>query len=164
MAAKAAKSSGKSEAEKAAESGEAIILKKMSIKAMGINTRKEGNALNVGESSPCATIYGVATMAKPMSTNMGESVAFLGEFVGIPHMGENEGKKHVAAKLFLPKDLEEAISAKLAGDDVKSVEFGYKINMQYDETAAIGFVFASESLVKAKKSDALSALEKTLGL
>ena len=164
MAKQTKASAGKSEAQTAAETGEAIIVKKLSIKAMGINTRKESNALEEGASVPCATIYGVATVAKAVSTNMGESVGFLGEFVGIPHIGENAGKKHVSAKVFLPKDLEEAIAAKLAGDDVKSVEFGYKINMQHDESAAIGFVFASESLVKAKKSDALAALESTLGL
>ena len=159
-----AKASEKSEAQTAAETGEAIIVKKLSIKAMGINTRKESNELEKGETKDCAVIYGVATTAKSISTNMGESVAFLGEFVGIPRMGDNAGKKHVSAKVFLPRDLEEAVAAKLAGDSVKSVEFGYKINMQQDETAAIGFVFASESLVKAKKSDALAALEATIGL
>lgn len=107
---------------------------------------------------PLARIIGIAKASKVKVTDLGESIAFIGEFKATALYGPAKGEQFTAAKCFLPKFLEEELYG-LLGAGQHEVPFGFEIGVKYDRTAATKYIYTAKPLLAAATGGALALLE-----
>lgn len=108
-----------------------------------------------GKRMDCADIFGVATKAKPGSSDFGPFVAFLGSFRAV-----NLQTKEIfeSSKIILPKFIEEELYGAMGEDGTGNIEFAFRISAKYDKDAATKYVYDMKSLVPVKENAQLAGL------
>jgi hypothetical protein len=108
-----------------------------------------------GKRMDCADIFGVATKAKPGSSDFGPFVAFLGSFRAV-----NLQTKEIfeSSKIIFPQFIEEELFGAFGEGGVGNVEFAFRISAKYDKDAATKYVYEMKSLLPVKENAQLSGL------
>lgn len=104
---------------------------------------------------PLMDVYGVATRAKPGSTDLGAFVAFLGQFRAT---NLRTKERFESAKIILPKFLEESLYGALP-EEGGQVQFAFRLSAKYNKDVATKYEYQAKSLIKPAESDILAALE-----
>jgi hypothetical protein len=107
---------------------------------------------------PLMRVIGIAKASKVKVTDLGESIAFIGEFKATCLYGESKGEQFTAAKCFLPKFLEEELYG-LLGAGQHEVPFGFEIGVKYDRTSVTKYTYTARPLLAAATGGALALLE-----
>lgn len=105
-------------------------------------------------------IIGRTNKAKPGSTDKGEYVRFIGEFIGVNLF---TGERFTAGSAILPGAAEMAVYGAIGplndkGQADNTVEFALEVAAKFDEKAVTQYVFSVSSLVEAKVSNPMQAL------
>lgn len=110
-----------------------------------------------GKRKDLADIYGVATKAKPGTSDYGPYVAFLGQFRAV-----NLETKQVyeSSKAIFPQFIEEELFGALGqGGETPNVEFAMRISAKYDKDAATKYVYDMKPIIPPRENAQFSALE-----
>lgn len=148
-------SSGGAALAMAAAAGTPERLRKITLGTIGAQPDMEKLLEKEGKKQDCADIFGVATKAKPGSSDFGPFVAFLGSFRAV-----NLQTKQVyeASKLILPRFIEEELYGAFGEDGTGNVEFAFRVSAKYDKEAATKYVYDMKSLLPVKENAQLSGL------
>lgn len=114
------------------------------------------------EQVPLVRILGITKAHKVKTTDLGESVAFIGQFKAESLYGDNKGKFFTGSKCYLPGFLEEELHGLLnAGGAVNGqpVTFAFEIGVKRDKESATGYQYTAKPLVEPEEGDAISLLE-----
>jgi hypothetical protein len=106
-------------------------------------------------------IFGVATGFKPGETVLPDGkvspwVKFIGQFKAMNLAG---GAVFRSGACLLPGAIPDLIFGALQNEENKSVQFGFRIGVRFDETAATKYVYVTDSLLPVKENDPLEMLE-----
>lgn len=86
--------------------------------------------------------------------------AFIGQFEAV---NQETGEIFASGKCFLPQYAADIVKGQFS-DDTDSVEFGFMIMAEADDTSATGYVYSVKPLIQADpKTDALAALRSKVG-
>lgn len=114
-----------------------------------------------GKAVPVCRFVGQASDMQPGEGQNGTWLKFKGLFAGINYL---TGEEIRSGACFLPtivSDMVEGMVAKAKGEDgTGAVAFAFEITVKADATAAVGYVFGANSLVKG--DDPLAALMNDL--
>lgn len=110
-------------------------------------------------------IYGRTDKAKPGSSDLGEYVRFVGEFVGVNLL---TGERMGSGSCILPGAAEANVYGSIGplderGHAKNTVEFAIEVYAVYDAESATGYVYEVRSLVEARASDPMQALLQLAG-
>jgi len=97
-------------------------------------------------------VFGIASRGKPIETDYGTSVGFLGEFGAITASGE----RFKSAKCYLPKAAEELLEGAVGQGN--TVEFNFEIYCVRDDDLATGYFYEVTPKRSPEQSDRFSAL------
>lgn len=101
-------------------------------------------------------VFGHAHRVKLGSTDMGEYQKLLGQFEAINLL---TGEVFQAPQCIMPEPGNGMIAEQLLGENpADSVSFALEIGVQRDESSAVGYVYWTKPLLKAKEADPLSDL------
>lgn len=111
-------------------------------------------------------IIGRTNKGKPGSTDKGEFMRFVGEFVGINML---TGEQLSAGAVILPGAAESAIYGALGplndkGESVNTVEFAVEVSVKYDAASATLYTYTCTPLIEPKTSDPMKALMQAAGV
>lgn len=135
------------------------IVKKLSPKVLLGGSRPK--IPNAGETNWIASVVGVATGVKQGESNFGPWMALMGSFVAEAKSTEKEGElvRFRTGQLFMPDVVNNLIIGALNGAK-DGVQFGFKIGVIKDDSAATGYTYVAESLIAPAAND---PLEKLIG-
>lgn len=128
--------------------------RKLTLKTIGAQPDFEKLLKADGKRMKLAHIYGVATKAKPGTSDLGAYVKFLGQFRAV-NLATKEVFESSAA--ILPKFLEEQLFGMLP-EGGGNVEFAIELSAKYDKDAATKYVYEAKSLLPAKENAQLADL------
>ncbi|MGH7886259.1 MAG: hypothetical protein ACREPG_00210 [Candidatus Binatia bacterium] len=111
---------------------------------------------------PLLRIIGIAKASKVKVTDVGESIAFIGEFEAECLYGDNKGSEYYAAKCFLPKFLEEELHGLLGSGTQNGVPFAFEIGVKYNRDSVTKYVYTAKPLMAAQTGGALALLKQQL--
>lgn len=100
-------------------------------------------------------LYGIATRAKPGSSDYGPYVAFVGTFRAVRLEDKAEFE---SSKIILPQFIEEELFAAFNGEASGNVEFAMRISAKFDKDAATKYVYDMVPLIKPKENAQLADL------
>lgn len=138
-------------------SAQTKLIKKITIKGIAsdaISGAKKGKV-------ELATIYGVLADSKPIETNFGTCIKFLGEFEAMNSAGET----FVSNSMFLPDlaaNLLESALHPASGDAPNSVDFAITIGAEPADTPA-GYQYTITPVLEFKPSDPVQRLRALVG-
>ena len=112
---------------------------------------------------PLFGVIGMASDFQAGETALGSYVKLLGQFKAV---NTASGEEFRSGAAILPGSANDLVYGALRalGDAGGSVEFAFKVGVQRDESAAIGYVYVVEQVYQQGQADALSALESRLSL
>jgi hypothetical protein len=106
------------------------------------------------------SVIGIASDYKPGSTDMGSFVKFVGAFEG---SNLQTGEVFRSGACILPGALPDMIFGALKGMAGNgNVQFGFKIGVHFDDTAAAKYVFDIESLADVAENDPVKLLKASI--
>lgn len=108
---------------------------------------------------PLVRLIGIAKATKVKVTDVGESIAFIGEFRARSLYGTTRDAEYQSAKCFLPKFLEEELHGLLGSGAQSAVPFAFEIGVKYDRNSVTKYVYTAKSLIAAQAGGALALLE-----
>lgn len=142
----------------ASKKKEINMLRHIDMKAIGVNSKQLLKTLEPKESKLIAVVGGVARKIKTGENNGRIWVKYLGEFFGIPKIGDQVGKEFNSNAAFLPgSQLNEALESLVDGKN--DVEFAYEIYLVEDEKSVTGYNYVGKSMLEAQTSDVLNNLK-----
>lgn len=150
------------------------IASKLSVQTYGWTKEKlvETVLANKEESIHLMRVLGSANGLKPYAgrqqpdgTMSEAGHSFLGNFrtIGSNAAPVSPGETVNGAQLFLPKYIENMMSAALTGEDISAVEFAFDIYADYNPKAATMYSFSVRDLT-GKSQSALDEMEASLAL
>lgn len=137
------------------------ITKKLSAKLLSGGSIKAPAA---GETVWLYEVAGLASGTKHGSSNYGDWVAIMGNFIGKQLTRDDKGvyaygKTFRTGQFFLPDVLTNLVlpaTENLGKGD--AVEFGFRVGVLGDESSATKYVFVAESLIPVEANDPLTML------
>jgi hypothetical protein len=115
-----------------------------------------------GQAVPLVRVLGITKAHKVKVTDLGESIAFIGQFKAESLYGENKGKFFTGSKCYLPQFLEEELHGLLTASGAvngQPVTFAFEIGVKRDKESATGYQYTAKPLVEPEEGDAISLLE-----
>ena len=109
---------------------------------------------NPGKEMHMYVVFGIVQGMKTDRSDLGEYVKFSGRFKAINAL---TGAIFVSGAMLLPKIAESLIAG--AMQEGSSLEFGLRLSVRYDETAATKYVYTVHSLLATKENDPLAEIE-----
>jgi hypothetical protein len=114
---------------------------------------------NKTETVQLAQVYGIAKAGRVKVTDVGESIAFIGDFKARSLYGETKGQVYAASKCFLPKFLEEELYGLLGPANADGVTFAFELGVKYDKESVTKYIYTARPLIAAQTSGPLALLE-----
>lgn len=110
---------------------------------------------------PLFAIIGMASDSVAGETALGPYVRLLGQFKAV---NSETGEEFRSGGAILPGSANDMVYGALKGlgDGGGAVEFAFKVGVQRDESAAIGYVYVVEQVYVQGQADSLTALESRL--
>lgn len=108
-----------------------------------------------GRKLDLADIYGVATKAKPGTSDYGPYVSFLGSFRAVRLADKAVFE---SSKIILPQFIEEELFGAFGEGMTGNVEFAFRVSAKYDKEAATKYVYDMKSLVPVAENAQLAGL------
>ncbi len=135
------------------------IVKKLSVKQL---LGHAPDAPERGSTAPIwlADVIGRAVSIKQGESNFGPWVALMGEFIArqIPTGEKGETVEHFkSGQVFVPDLVLNLIEPAMLATG-GAVEFGFRLGIKRDDTAATKYVYVAESLIEPAESDPLTSL------
>ena len=104
-------------------------------------------------------IVGIVNRTKEGSSDFGPYLALHGTFQAT---NLETGEISRASKCYLPDLVTDMIAGQMVGE-VNEVQFGFRVGVIRDDTAATGYVYAAEPLVELQQNDPLAGLLQLTG-
>lgn len=133
----------------AAAAKEAETLRKITVGTIEAQPDIEELLKKEGKRMDLADFIGIATKAKPGSSDFGPFVAFLGQFQA---KNLSTGNLYTSRKIILPKFIEEELFGAFDADGNGNVEFAFRLSAKYDKEAATKYVYEMKSIIKPKEN------------
>ena len=111
------------------------------------------------KATPIMRAAGIARGFEPGEGDNGPWIRFKGSFKAI---NVATGEEFISGKLFLPEVATDALVNMLSGEDVDSVEFGFDINLQKDDSSAVGYVYSVTPLIEPSQDNPMDRLMGSL--
>jgi len=97
-------------------------------------------------------VVGVARRMKPITTDYGDSIGFIGEFRAV----NTKGEKFRSSKMYLPRVMEEELEGIISAGS--EAEFAFDISVVHDDELAIKYFYEATPVVEAQQSDAAARM------
>lgn len=102
------------------------------------------------------TVIGIARKADGKETDYGTATKFVGNFSAV---NLQTGEEFRSGAAYLPGAAGDMLYGAMGGDPV---EFGFKIGIELDNSAATGYIFTVESLIEPGENDPLVTLARSI--
>lgn len=103
------------------------------------------------------TLFGVARLARPGSSDYGMYTAFLGEFVAV---NMETGEEFGSSKLLVPKILEEQLAGLVGQEGGREVKFAVVIGVRYEPKSQVKYEFTLRPLVETADASVIAELRE----
>lgn len=143
----------------AAAATEPETVRKITLGVLGVQPDIEELMKADGKRLDLCDLYGVATKAKPGSSDYGPFVAFLGDFRAI-RLADKAA--FASRKIIFPAFIEEELYAAFTDGVNGNVEFAMRISAKFDKDAATKYVYEMKPIIKPAESAQLTALESRM--
>lgn len=130
-------------------------LRKITLGTLEVQPDIEELLKKPGKRMDLCDLYGVATKAKPGSSDYGPFVAFLGTFRA---KRLADGAEFEARKIIFPSFIEEELYGAFGEDNSGNVEFAMRISAKYDADAATKYVYEMKPIIKPAENAQLANL------
>lgn len=130
-------------------------VRKITLGTIGVQPDIEELLKKPGKRADLCDLYGVATKAKPGSSDYGPFVAFLGQFRA---KRLADGQEFDSRKIIFPAFIEEELYGAFGEDNTGNVEFAMRISAKYDADAATKYVYEMKPIIKPKENAQLADL------
>lgn len=138
-----------------AEAKEVERLRKITLGTIKVQPDIEELMKAPGKRLDLVDLYGVATKAKPGTSDYGAYVAFLGSFRAVRL---SDKQVFESSKIILPQFIEEELFGAFNEGSTGNVEFAFRISAKYDKDAGTKYVYDMKSLVPVAENAQLTAL------